>query len=207
MRPKYFGLAGLVLTCGVISLLVWFEVCQRQAHPGSMGNDAVAPLADISVPGQAVLAQMDRLERNMPTLAAPPPQYRVQADLSAFGFTDVAPATGGLPTGSTGEKLSASHRLTLAFDGRVKRFCIIDNQLYTEGAALPDGASIVKIESRRVLIAKKSIQQWLSLDPLLQETLSQQNQVGPSSDKVSRIESRPGLRRSTGPVERQRTKS
>jgi hypothetical protein len=207
MRPKYFSLAGLVLACAVVSLLVWFEVYQRQAYAGRIGHDPVTPLADISVPGKTVLSQMDRLERNMPTLASPPPHYRVQADLSAFGFTDLSPTTNGLAAGSTGETLSASHRLTLAFDGLAKRFCIIDNKLYSEGAALPDGATIVKIESRRVLIAKKSIQQWLGLDPLLQETLSQQGRSGPSSDNVPRIESPPGARHSAGPVDGRRTKS
>jgi hypothetical protein len=207
MRPKYFGFAGLVLICAVAGLLIWFEVCQRQAHAGSSGHGPVTPLADISVPGRPVLVQMDRLERNMSILAAPPPHYRVQADLSAFGFTELSPAAGGLPAGPTGETLSTSHRLTLAFDGSAKRFCIIDSQLYSEGSALPDGAVIVKIESRRVLIAKKSIQQWLSLDSLLQEKMSQQGETGPSLDKVSRIENRSGVRHSAGSLNGQRRKS
>ena len=141
MKPKYFGFVGLVLTCAVVSLQVWFEIHRCQMHASSVGHGPVTPLADISVPDRTVLAQMDRLERYMSTLAAPPPHYRVQADLSAFGFTELSPAAGGAPAGPTGETLCASHRLTLAFDGSAKRFCIIDNQLYSEGAALPDGRS------------------------------------------------------------------
>ena len=207
MKPKYFGFAGLVLICAVVGLLVWFELYQHQAHAGPTGHGSVTPLADISVPGRPVLVQMDRLERNMSILASPPPHYRVQADLSAFGFAEMSPAAAGAPAGPTGETLSSSHRLTLAFDGSTKRFCIIDNQLYAEGAALPDGAVIVKIESRRVLIAKKSIEQWLSIDPLLQEKMSQPSEIGPSPDKVSRIENRSGARHPAGSLNGQRRKS
>ena len=91
---------------------------------------------------------------------------RCQADLSAFGYVEVSPSVIENTSSKTDASFSMIHRLTLAFEGRVKRFCVIDDRLYTEGASLPDGATVVKIESQRVLIANKRLQQWLTLDPL-----------------------------------------
>ncbi len=171
MRPKYYDLAVILSAFAVIGAAFWLQF--RQAEYGRPAPDfePITPLADIAVPDKAVLSQMDRLERSMSMLASPPPQLRSQADLSAFGYVAVSPSATGNDAGKVNGTLSSSHRLTLAFTGRVKRFCVIDNQFYSEGAALPDGATIVKIESRRVLIAKKSLQQWLVADPLLKNEL------------------------------------
>jgi hypothetical protein len=175
MKPKYFGLAGIGLAVIATGATLWFEIFWDPVQGGGTGFRSIAPVADIAVPDKAVLDKMDRLEHSMPILAAPMPHMREPSDLSAFGYAEVAPTERRLVPGSDGHGLTASHRLSLAFEGRAKRFCVIDNRLYTEGALLPDGATIVRIESRRVLIAKKSIQQWLAMDPLPEDEVSQES--------------------------------
>lgn len=165
MKPKYFGLVGICLVVVSAGATLWFEAFHCPGLGHGTAFKPITPLADIAVPDKAVLRRMDLLERSMPILAAPLPQMRKPSDLSAFGYVEVSPAGGKWAAGSEGRGQTASHRLSLAFEGSAKRFCVIDNRLYAEGAQLPDGATIIKIESRRVLIAKKSFQQWLAMDP------------------------------------------
>jgi hypothetical protein len=175
MRPKSFGLIGICLAIVSAGVTLWFEAFHSPVFGGGTGLKSMAPLTDIDVPGPAVLQRMDLLERSLPILAAPLPRMREPSDLSAFGYMEVSPAEGKWAVGSGAHGKTISHRLSLAFEGSAKRFCIIDDRLYTEGAQLPDGATIVKIESRRVLIAKKSIQQWLAMDPSPKENDTQES--------------------------------
>jgi len=165
MKPKYLGLVGICLAVVSAGATLWFEAFYPSVLGRGTGIKPITPLADIAVPDKAVLRRLDLLERDMPILASPLPQMRKPSDLSAFGYVEVSPAKGKWAAGSEDRGQTASHRLSLAFEGSAKRFCVIDNRLYTEGAQLPDGATVIKIESRRVLIAKKSVQQWLAMDP------------------------------------------
>jgi hypothetical protein len=175
MKPKYLGLAGICIALAAAGATLWFETLHHPISADNTGFRPVVPLADIAVPDQAVLRRMDLLERSMPMLAAPLPHMPNSSDLSAFGYVEVSPAEGKWAAGAKGPEQNGSHRLSLAFEGSAKRFCVIDDRLYTEGAQLPDGAIVIKIESRRVLIAKKSIQKWLAMDPLPKDKDTQES--------------------------------
>jgi hypothetical protein len=175
MKPKYFGLVGICLAVVLSGGTLWFEAFNHSVLDGGTGFKPIKSLAEIAVPDEAALRRMDLLERSMPILAAPVPHMRESCDLSALGYVEVTPADGKWAAGSEGHGPTAAHRLSLAFEGSAKRFCVIDNRLYTEGGQLPDGATIVKIEARRVLIAKKSIQQWLAMDPSPKEKDTQES--------------------------------
>ncbi len=166
MKPKHSSLVAVFLAVLAVGGMLWFEFMQTDHPLAGPDLKAFAPISDIPVPSAADLARMDRLERSLSMLAVPPPQFRSPTDLAALGYLDVRPSTHVGATGGAIPEPSQSHRLTLAFDGKAKRFCVIDSRLFTEGALLPDGATILKIESRRVLITKKSIRQWLMVDPL-----------------------------------------
>jgi hypothetical protein len=173
MRSKYFSLLALVLSLIVMGVVAWFEVSVSRPDGGRAGVGPIAPLSDIPVPAATVLEQMDRLERRMHLLAAPPPGLKTNADLTALGYVPMITADpGGFGDQNTKDK---DYRLTMAFNGRVKRYCIIDDHLYAEGAELPDGARILSIESKRVLIDKASIQQWLEIVPLLDSELPEES--------------------------------
>lgn len=172
MKPKYASLITIIFVMCVAIAALWLEFRYNEHLLRSSGLEPMTPLADISAPDKAVLAQMDRLERTLSMLASPPPQFHHQADLSAFGYREVLPSNRMPSFDTNGTVAFSKHQLTLAFKGRAKSFCIIDNQFYPEGAELPDGATIIRIESQRVLIAKKNIQHWLMIHSLEKEVLA-----------------------------------
>ena len=58
------------------------------------------------------------------------------------------------------------YRITMAFEGRFRRFCVINGRLFSEGAVMDNGATVLKIESRQVLIGENNNQRWLVVAPL-----------------------------------------
>ncbi len=167
MKAKHASLIMVLLIMMSVGLGIMYELHHHKDGTNLSRNRLAKPLSEIMVPDKPVLEKMDRLERRMHILSSPPPRVVRQIDLSALGYVPVSPVRTDIDAGKPRRALSMDHRVTMAFDGRVNRFCIIDSKLYPEGAVLPDGATIVKIESRRVLIAKESLQKWLDVDPLI----------------------------------------
>ena len=166
MKSKHYSLAVTLLSILTIAFTLWMEFATTNGVKDKTDSKYIKPLSDISVPSTAELSRIDQLERNLNVLATPPPQYRSRTDLAALGYLDVVSSAASDSAVKFHAENNLPHRLTLAFDGRAKRFCVIDSRLYPEGALLPDGSTILKIESRRVLIAKKSIRQWLTVEPM-----------------------------------------
>jgi len=175
MRPKYFSMLAIFLSILILAAAAWLELAPLRGERLSFRAEPVMPLAELKVPPKSVLEQMDYLERRMHMLSAPPPQIRQRVDLSGLGYVPLVAADPGQAAGESAENTGPDYQLTLAFDGRVKRYCVIDDRLYAEGAVLPDGATIVKIESRRVLIAKESLRQWLNIAPLPDTELAEES--------------------------------
>ena len=175
MKRKHFSLLIIVLAISVIAAVLWIETQYPSFADFDSSLSEIRQLSDLKAPDKSVLAKMDRLERHMHLLTMPQPFIRRKADLSAMGYRPVTQVMGNADGKAGSDFSTASHRVTLAFDGQVKRFCIIDSNLYPEGAILPDGATILKIESTRVLIAKESFRQWLRVDPLFEATESKKS--------------------------------
>jgi hypothetical protein len=170
MKPKYASLTMVLLIVVMLGLGITYELHLHKTESDGSRHGRARPLSEIKVPDKPILSKMDRLERRMHLLSAPPSRVVRQTDLSALGYVPVSHTMAGMKTGSSQGARASEHRVTMAFDGRVKRFCIINRKLYPEGGVLPDGATIIKIESRRVLIAKESLQQWLAVDFLIGAT-------------------------------------
>jgi hypothetical protein len=165
MKPKHIGLTLILMSLLTVGLGCWWQVAAVTGkHPTPPWSPA-GPISNFTVPDAAELEKMDRLERAMAVLGAPLPQRPKQVDLSALGYVPVnLDGAGGGP--SAGPSTIATYQVTMAFNGRHRRFCVIDGNLHTEGDLMPDGAAIVRIESKRVLISKNSHQRWLSVDPM-----------------------------------------
>lgn len=171
MKRKHLSLMIISLAAAVILIMLWLEVFHLNSRKYESSVKMIQPLSEIDVPNKSALEKMDLLERHMHLLSSPPPLIQRKVDLSALGYMPVMPGIGeGSGDPNSGSTIPA-HRVTMAFDGKMKRFCIIDSSLYPEGAILPDGATILKIESTRVLIAKESLRQWLSVVPLFEATV------------------------------------
>lgn len=171
MKRKHYGLLAIVVM--VVSLAaIGLDAFQ------SLGKDTVVPhsfrlktLETISAPEPNTLREIERLDAELPSIADPSASDISQVNLALFGYESVQErkytATGPgilLPP-------EMSYSLSLAFLAGTKGFCVIDGVFCEEGSVLPDGAHIVRIEPRRVLIQKEEFRQWV---PVTDKLKSQQ---------------------------------
>jgi hypothetical protein len=178
MKPKQISLIAIVIVVLIVGLAAWYELYCHQGAGTQSVHAPLKPLSEIKVPEKAVLAQMDRLERKMHLLASPAPRIRQPADLSGIGYVPLTSQGIRDAAGRVAGSPASNYRVTLAFDGQVKRYCVVDGQLHAEGAVLSDGTLIEKIESRRVLITKEGLQQWLVVAPVFDAALSEKSLQG-----------------------------
>ena len=82
-------------------------------------------------------------------------------DLMLFGYhsTDTPRRASGARESRL--PIDMDYVLSFAFVSSRQRVCMIDSIFYGQGDELPDGARILKIESKRVLIQKKRFKKWL----------------------------------------------
>jgi hypothetical protein len=172
MRSKHGSLLAVSLSVLAVAAAIWIEVSRPRGEDGRAAPMPSLPLSQVKAPQRSELEKMDFFERRMHLLAAPPKPVRSRADLSALGYLPVDHAR---PDNNGVEATVPEYRLSLAFKGPEKRYCIIDDRLYAEGAVLPDGATIVRIESRRVLIDKESLRKWVDIGPLLKAHRSEES--------------------------------
>lgn len=174
MKSKYLGATFIVIAILALAGMVWSEIRSGRQGDMSPGLPPMKPLIDFKVPSAIELEKMDRLERGLSLLSAPLPQRQSGTDLSVLGYIPVD-NTGRNRQSSKAPQLSAdTYQVTLAFEGRYHRYCVINGRLLAEGAVLPDGTSVLKVESRRVLIGKHNTQRWLTVEPLFQSTPSEE---------------------------------
>lgn len=178
MKPKHSSLIAIFLVMTTVALAVWYELGHAKQAGERPSSSGIKPLSDLQVPEKSELDRMDRIGRKMHQLSTPPPNMKRQTDLSCIGYV---PVLNALPNGDHNRLTdlpSSDYRVTLAFDGKIKRYCAIDGQLYAEGDQLPDGAVIETIESRRVMITKDALRQWLVVEPFFDTALSENRPEG-----------------------------
>lgn len=130
----------------------------------------IQPLAAIWVPDQSTIKEIKRLERDLGQLVQPPEADTNAVDLMLFGYhsTDT-------PTGRSGRQaktlpIDMDYDLSFTFVSSQQRLCMINRVFYSQGAELPDGARILKIEPKRVLIQKKRYEKWIDTKDLKGKT-------------------------------------
>jgi len=166
MKRKHGSLIIIVIVLiSVLAGVLWLSNSPEKSRIAGPSLIYPEQQVTIPVPGRETIKEMKRLETIMPQLINPAKTYSSQAQLGLFGFY---PYAGG-DAGATGKKTEFSphidYSLSLAFWGSEKRFCVIDDKFYHEGASLPDGGSIAKIELNRVLIEKHGFTGWITLEP------------------------------------------
>jgi len=118
----------------------------------------------ISVPGKEAIKDMKRLEKVMARLINPSGVNSSRTQLGLFGYPKYKDGAAGTTGKETGLSPLLDYTLSLAFWGNEKRFCVINDRFYHEGASLPDGEIIVKIDRNRVLIKKHGFKSWITLE-------------------------------------------
>jgi hypothetical protein len=106
------------------------------------------------------MQEIGLLSKDIKRLAYPPANNR-PVDLGLFGYRPSDQYGRAVPAGSQQRPNPFGYHVSLAFYSAKEQFCIIDGSFYRRGAVLPNEDRIVKIESRRVLIARKGVRQWI----------------------------------------------
>ena len=165
MKRKYNGFIAIVIIGVVLLPTAIYAVYSSQIN-GKMDSarSRVFP-SDFTVPDTAVMKRISSLEKEMVDIANPKITKSILGrDVRFWRYSDQnyhRYTTDNQSQGRTDTK--TAHVLTFTFASREKRFCIIDGSFYTQGAELPGGEKIMKIEPGRVRVKKGKSAQWISL--------------------------------------------
>jgi len=162
MKRKKSGLlsVGIILAALGAAYIYYDYDYWKRTEPLQVRS--VQPLASIWVPDQSTIKEMQRFERHMDQLVQPSGSDTQSVDLMLFGHqsTDI-PYRGSRGHRAQQLPIDMNYALSFAFVSNSQRICLIDNKFYSQGAELPDGARIIKIEPKRVLIQKKRFKKWI----------------------------------------------
>jgi hypothetical protein len=168
MKRKHYGLlaiVAMVLSLAAIGLDAFQSLGKETMVPDSL---RLKPPETASAPGPNTLREIERLDAELPGLAHPSASDITQVNLALFGYepTEEREYTATGPGILLPPEMGYS--LSLAFSGSTKSFCVMDGVFCEEGSVLPDGAHIVRIEPRRVLVQKEAFKQWIPVPDKVQ---------------------------------------
>ena len=173
MKIKYHGLLSTGLICTAIIVAGAYTWSAEWETTGEARIGHLKPLPAISVPGPAVMKEVELLSKRMNGLAYPPQSDPAGVNLLLFGYEPVKEkrvAAHGRQTVAPGR---IGYSLTFTFFSDRKRFCIIDGLFYSEGGKLPGGGKILKIRPGRVLITRQESSAWVPLDETAVKVVSE----------------------------------
>jgi hypothetical protein len=122
------------------------------------------PLPEVAVPDIADVKEIRRLHSRLPDIARPGEEESGPINLHLFGYRKVEKVVASAVSMEKTVDEPTTYNLSFAFYSDRRRLCIINKTIYTEGKDLPDGARILKIESRRVLLDKNGHQEWIYME-------------------------------------------
>jgi hypothetical protein len=164
MKRKYNGLVAIVIIGAVLLPTAIYAVYSSQITGKTDTVRSTIFPPDFTLPDTAVMRKMSSLEKEMVDIANPKNTKSMLArDVRFWRYSDQNYHRYTTDK-QRKEKIDAktAHELTFTFASREKRFCIIDGLFYTQGAELPGGAKIVKIEPGRVRVEKGKSGRWIS---------------------------------------------
>lgn len=161
MKRKYQGMFSVCLLLAVVLLagLYGYSGIWRRAYSGV--GSVPAPLADGWMPSPDQIKTMQRLSDNLQALAAPAGWDAESSALTIFGQHTKSSWRRG--QGGDAMQSGTDHELSMTLLAGPVRYCIVGGAFVAEGARLKDGCDILKIENKRVLIARGTQKEWLYL--------------------------------------------
>lgn len=164
MKAKYNGLICFIVFALVGIFLVIYGVMLSDKIAGSIQISPPPSISDVKVPDMSVMAYIDFLIPELSDIATGQDAAK-KINIGLLGHLEGIQNKQGHPSMETASEKTQINRLpyalTLSFTSPKKKFCMIDNKLYTEKGHLPDGGKILKIETGRVFILKDGKKQWL----------------------------------------------
>jgi hypothetical protein len=165
MKRKYNGLIAIIIMGAVLLPTAIYAVYASQTTNGTGTARLTVFPSDFSVPDMADIKRLSSLENELVDIANPKtPMSTPDRDIRFWRYSDQNYHR-YTTNGQGQEKIDpkTAHALTFTFASGEKRFCIIDGSFYTQGAELPGGGKVVKIEPGRVRVEKGKSAQWISL--------------------------------------------
>ena len=170
MKRKYNGLIAFVIMGAILLPTAIYAVYSSQIPVGIDITHSPVFAADSIVPDAAAAKRLSILETKMVDIANPKElKPEVDHDIRFWHYSDQNYHR--YPSKYQPEEKidgKTSYTLTFTFASNEKRFCILDGSFYTQGAELPGGGKIVKIEPGRVRVKKGESAQWISLSETTQ---------------------------------------
>jgi hypothetical protein len=181
MKRKYQGLFSILL---ILFTLIATVIYTWRVF-GKMGNglriSRLKSLPNITGPGPATVKEMCQLEKSMASLVYPSKYEPTAVNLKLWGYQPMQTTRRTAPNRQAAPPSRMDYSLTFAFASKMKRLCIINGSLYSEGSKLPEGGEIVKIEPKRVLVNKHRFTQWIPLAEKITE--SREGNMGKNKKK------------------------
>ena len=165
MKRKHHGMISIVIIVMVLIPTAIYAVYSLQVPVKVDTARLQGTSSEIIVPDMNVMKDISKLERKMTALADPVESESVyDQPIRFWNYSDqhYSPYKAS-DQGVEKVKLKTSYALTFTFASDEKKFCIIDGSFYSQGADLPDGGKIMKIESGRVWVKKGELTIWISL--------------------------------------------
>jgi hypothetical protein len=165
MKRKYHGLISIVIIVVVLIPTAIYAVYSLQGPVRAKPFRSTGISSEYAVPDMTVMNEIFKLERKMIALANPTDLESMSDQPIRFWHYSDQHYSPYKTIDQGGEKVNfnATYALTFTFASGEKKFCIIDGSFYTQGADLPDGGKIVKIEAGKVWVKKGELRTWISL--------------------------------------------
>ena len=163
MKRKHQGLLAIVFLCTALVLSIGYALYGPWQGRQTTELRTVKTLPDVNIPEPATLKEIESLEKNINRLASPPSAAATPVDLGLFGYRRPESSDRPVLIGKSGVSVQFDYRVSLAFYAQGKQFCIIDGSFYQVGSVLPDKGRVLKIEPKRVLIARQGVRKWIPL--------------------------------------------
>ncbi len=164
MKRKYHGLISIVIIVVVLIPTAIYAVYSFQGAKTKPFR-LTGTSSEYTVPDMTVMKEISELERKMIELANPvEPESMSDQSIRFWHYSDNDYSRyKTIDQGGEKVNLTATYALTFTFASGEKKFCIIDGSFYPQGAELPDGGKILKIESGKVWVKKGELMTWISL--------------------------------------------
>jgi len=165
MKRKHHGLISIVIIVVVLIPTAIYAVYFLQVPVKSNTVRFMETSSEFIVPDMTVMKEISKIESKMMELANPIELESVSDQSIRFWQYSDQNNSRYKTLDQRGENVDfkASYALTFTFTSGEKKFCIIDGSFYTQGADLPDGGKILKIESGKVWVKKGELTTWISL--------------------------------------------
>ena len=163
MKRKHQGIIAIVLFFVVVTGMAVYAVMVTEGQTARVPVPRLKMLPNLGAPDASVIQEMDRMQRVMVGLSHPPGRDPAPVDLALFGLVPLR--VSDRASIRRPRRVPMDYTVTMAFASGRKRFCVIDGELYHQGAELPDGGRILGISSRRVLVSKMGARAWIPVVP------------------------------------------